>query len=253
MTGTLDDWAVRWYPSPDAPLRLFCVPHSGGGAATYRDWARRLAPDIEVVAVRLPGRETRFREPPYHSVDQMIPDLLAALSPLLDRPHSWFGHSMGALVAYEMCRALGPERATRLVVAARPAPHLADDGPSLHDAPTDDFLAGLHALNGTPEELRGQRGALLTFLPTLRADFAVVETYAPRPGPLLSCPVVAYGGSDDAVASYEQLAGWDSCTDAGCSVRLFPGGHFFVHEHPDLVLPALAAELARTEETSDRH
>jgi len=237
-------WAVRWRPDDSASARLFCVPHSGGGAATYRRWADWLAPEIELVAIRLPGRESRFREPPYHSAHDAVPDLVTAVKPLLDRPHAWFGHSMGALVAYEACRALDPELVTRLIVAGRPAPHLADDGPPLHDAPAPQFLAGLHQLNGTPAELQRNERALEAFLPTLRADFAVVETYRPRPGPPLACPVSAFGGTSDPVASREQLAGWQQYTTAGCTVRIFPGAHFFVHEHPDLVLPALASELA---------
>jgi medium-chain acyl-[acyl-carrier-protein] hydrolase len=112
-------WAVRWRPEASGSTRLFCVPHSGGGAATYRRWADWLAPDIEVVAVRLPGRETRFREPPYRSAHDAVPELLTAVKPLLDRPHAWFGHSMGALIAYEACRALDPRLVTRLVVAGR--------------------------------------------------------------------------------------------------------------------------------------
>jgi medium-chain acyl-[acyl-carrier-protein] hydrolase len=114
----------------------------------------------------------------------------------------------------------------------------------LHDAPASQFLAGLRRLNGTPGELQQNEKALTAFLPTLRADFAVVETYTPGPGPLLACPVSAFGGTSDPVASRPQLAGWERYTTAGCTVRMFPGSHFFIHEHADLVLPALAAELA---------
>ncbi|BCB84572.1 thioesterase II family protein [Phytohabitans suffuscus] len=243
MSGTSDAWAVRWRSVADPSLRLFCVPHSGGGAVTYRRWAERLAPSIEVVALRLPGRETRFREPPYRDIAEVVPPLLDAVAPLLDRPQAWFGHSMGAVVAYEASRRVDPTLVRRLVVAARPAPHLADDGPPLHDAPTEDFLRGLYAMNGTPERLAQDRQALLTFLPTLRADFAVVETYEPLPGPRLSCPVTALGGTTDPVASEEQLAGWRRYTTAECAVRMFPGGHFFVHEQTDAVLAALTADL----------
>jgi surfactin synthase thioesterase subunit len=242
VSDLLDRWAVRWWPAPGAPCRLFCVPHSGGGAVTFRRWARRLA--LEVVAIRLPGRETRFREPPFHRVEDLVPALLEAVAPLLDRPHSWFGHSMGAVVAYEVARAVDPALLRALVVAARPAPHLADDGPPLHHADTERFLAGIRELDATPPEVTRNEGALRTFLPTLRADFAVVETYSPRLGPPLSCPIFAFGGTTDTVARRDQLAGWERYTTAGCTVRMFPGGHFFPHERADLVLAALAAELA---------
>jgi len=256
MRTRTSDWAVRWTPAPDAPLRLFCVPHSGGGAATFRRWAGYLAPEIEVVAIRLPGRETMFREPAFHHAEEAVPPLLDAVAPLLDRPFAWLGHSMGAVVAFEACRAVGrvadPGLLRRLVVAARPAPHLAGDAPVLHDAPTEEFLAGLDALNGTPAELRADERMLRTFLPTLRADFHIVETYAPGPGPLLECPVSAYGGRGDAVATAEQLAGWSDYTSGPCAVEMFPGAHFFVHEHRELVLDRIAALLAPVREANAR-
>lgn len=254
-TGT-SEWAVRWAPLPDAPLRLFCVPHSGGGAATFRRWAEVLAPDIELVAIRLPGRETMFREPPCRSVEEAVPPLLEAVAPLLDRPFAWLGHSMGAVVAFEACRAVGrvadPGLLRRLIVAARPAPHLVGDPPVLHDAPVEEFLAGLNGLNGTPAELRADERMIRTFLPTLRADFRVVETYEPLPGPMLDCPVSAYGGLDDVVATADQLAGWSKYTSAESTVEMFPGAHFFVHEHYEEVIGRIAGLLRPVREAEAR-
>ncbi|MFD0430945.1 thioesterase II family protein [Streptomyces zhihengii] len=97
---------MRWADSADAPVRLFCLPHTGGGAALYRDWAGHLAPGADVLAVRLPGREKRFTETPYRRLDDLTGALADAVEPLLDRPYAWFGHSMGALIGYEMCRTL---------------------------------------------------------------------------------------------------------------------------------------------------
>lgn len=240
-------WYVRWAASEEAPVRLFCLPHTGGGAALYRPWAERLAPVADVVSIRLPGRENRFRETPYRRLDELVDALAQAVEPLLDRPHAWFGHSMGALIGYELCRTLrdrglpGPER---LFVSGRRAPHLPSRHPRVHDAPARDLVDHLRELNGTPAEVLDSAAALSALLPMVRADFAVSETYRWREQRPLDCPVVVLGGRDDAVTSPGELAGWREHSTAGCEVRLFGGGHFYLHEEAhEQVLAALAAEL----------
>ncbi|MDJ1133697.1 thioesterase II family protein [Streptomyces iconiensis] len=242
-----DDWCVRWAAAQDAPVRLFCLPHTGGGAALYRDWARRLAPDVDVVSIRLPGREKRFRETPYRRLDDLVEALAEAVEPLLDRPYAWFGHSMGALVAYEMCRAargLGQREPERLLVSGRRAPHLPSRQRRVHDAPDDALVAHLRELNGTPAEVLDSSAALGALLPMMRADFAVSETYHWRAGPPLTCPVLVLGGRDDALAAPGELAAWREYSTGDCEVRLFDGGHFFLHEESrEQVLTTLAAGL----------
>ncbi|MET8544820.1 thioesterase domain-containing protein, partial [Kitasatospora sp. NPDC004799] len=118
------EWAVRRRGRPPARLRLFCLPHAGGGAAAFRSWAQHLEPEVEVVPIRLPGRESRFRERPHDRLGDLLPPLLRDVAPLLDGPHAWFGHSMGAGIAFEVCRALrrhGRPEPPRLRVAL---PHI---------------------------------------------------------------------------------------------------------------------------------
>ncbi|MCL7376734.1 alpha/beta fold hydrolase [Streptomyces sp. 35G-GA-8] len=241
------DWCVRWAAASDAPVRLFCLPHTGGGAALYRDWAERLAPSVDVVSIRLPGRESRFRQAPYRRLDELVEALVLAVEPLLDRPHAWFGHSMGALIGYELCRKLrelGLREPERLVVSGRRAPHLPSRQRRFHDAPDGDLVAHLKELNGTPAEVLESPAALSALLPMVRADFAVSETYRWRADRPLDCPVLVLGGRDDALADPGELAGWREHSTADCAVLMFDGGHFYLHEEAqEQVLTALTAGL----------
>jgi len=244
--STPDGWGVRWEPSPAARIRLFCLPHSGGGAAAYRRWAGLLAPDIEVVALRPPGRESRFHEPPFTRLDDLVASLVRGVEPLLERPHAWFGHSMGAPVAFEVCRALrrlGAGEPIRLFTSAYPAPHLVPRWAPVHDASPEEFLRRLRRFGGTPPELLARADALTGFLPTLRADFAVVETYRCRPEPALECPLSVFGGTEDTFTDVTQLREWRLHSTEECLVRMVPGGHFFPHADPARVLDAIRADL----------
>ncbi|KPI15352.1 Oleoyl-(acyl-carrier-protein) hydrolase [Actinobacteria bacterium OK074] len=239
-------WAVRWHPAPQARLRLFCLPHAGGGAAVYQQWARRLAPAVEVVAIRLPGRESRLDEPPLRRVPDIVAALTADVGPWLDRPHAWFGHSLGALIAFEMCRALdraGLPAPVGLLVSGRPAAHLTVPERPVHRAPLPEFLDRLRELNGTPPEILADRTALAALLPMLRADFTAVETYAYQPAPPLNCPISAFGGFDDPFAARSDLDAWRVHTNGRCTVRMFGGDHFYLHRSPEPVLSVVADDL----------
>jgi medium-chain acyl-[acyl-carrier-protein] hydrolase len=237
---------VRWEPVAEPRMRLFCLPHAGGGSGTYLHWAQRLAPDIEVIAIRLPGRESRLGEPPLRTISDIVAALLTDIPPWLDRPHAWFGHSFGALIAYETCRALrraqlpGP---ARLLASSRRAPHLPPLTQPVHRAPVHEFVQRLRDLNGTPLRILEDQEAMASLLPILRADFAAVETYTYQPAPPLDCPISVYGGQDDPSVTIAGLQAWKEHTSASCSVRVFPGGHFFLHSASETVLSLIATEL----------
>jgi medium-chain acyl-[acyl-carrier-protein] hydrolase len=237
---------VRWQASAESRLRLFCLPHAGGGADMYRDWARHLAPDIEVIGIRLPGRESRLREPPLHTIPEIVAALMTDVPPWLDRPHAWFGHSFGAVIAYETCLALQRARLpspVRLLVSSRRAPHLPPRTQPVHSAPLPEFVRRLQALNGMPPEILHDEEVMASLLPMLRADFAATETYAYEAADPLDCPISVYGGQDDPFVATSELPGWQQHTTAACNVRVFSGGHFFLRDASESVLSLIASEL----------
>ncbi|WP_043619514.1 thioesterase II family protein [Nonomuraea candida] len=243
---TISGWDVRWDIVEEPRMRLFCAPHAGGGAGVYRAWAQLLAPEIEVVAIRLPGREMRYGETPRTSTEQLVPELVRGVAPLLDRPHAWFGHSMGALIAFESCRWIrraGLPEPARLLVSGRSAPQLPLRGRPVHDAPTPELVRWLRVTGGTPPELLDDPALFEALLPMLRADMTVAETYRYRPEPPLSCPMSIYGGSDDEYATPEELRPWERQTTGECRLRLFQGGHFFIHDMKEQILPVLGEDL----------
>lgn len=228
-------WLLRFAPRPAARLRLFCFSYAGAGGAMYRTWLHALPPSIELCAVQLPGRENRFREPAFTSMQRLVEAMVPALSPAFDLPYAFFGHSMGALVAFELARALRalPHVAplTHLLVSGRKAPHLPEDDAPMRGLADDAFIAEIgRRYGGIPDEVLRERDLLDLLLPGLRADMTAIETHAHLAGPQLRCPIDAYGGDADPRATAGQLAAWRDHTQAGARVRTFPGGHFYLND-----------------------
>jgi medium-chain acyl-[acyl-carrier-protein] hydrolase len=246
--------ASQWFsipqPNPHASARLFCFPYAGGDAQVYRAWPRHLQPSFEVCAVRLPGRGLRIKEPPFRDLAPMVAAIAAAVAPYLDRPFAFFGHSMGALVGFELARLLrergGPAPAHLFVSGCR-APQLPGNLPVTYDLPDVEFIEYLRSLNGTPAEVFDHPELLELLLPLLRADFTVVETYRYRPGPALDCPVTAFGGARDLKVSQAKTEAWGVQTSGAFDARIMPGGHFFLNDSQTraLILKVIAAELER--------
>jgi medium-chain acyl-[acyl-carrier-protein] hydrolase len=233
-------WATCVQPREGSALRLFAFPYAGASAAIYRPWVKELPPQIELWAVHLPGREARISEPGIPSIAGMAAALAAGLRDFLDMPFAFFGHSMGALLAFELSRQLRREALPLprlLAVSAHRAPHLPNRRPRTYDLPPDEFLAEITRLNGTPVTVLEHQELLDLLLPTLRADFEAVETYAYTPGAPLPCPIRAYGGVDDPEVSRAEIEPWREQTSGTFSVSMFPGDHFYVHA------PKVAAQV----------
>jgi len=237
--------------NPDAPVRLVCFPNAGSGAASYRAFAPLLSPAAELVVVRLPGREARIAEQPHRRLSELVPQLAGELRECLDvgtRALAFFGHSMGALVAFELARHLrrgGFRVPDQIIASGRPAPHVPypPGYEFVHTLPEDRLVRRLRAYSGTPDELLADPDLLAMFLPTLRADFEVVETYQHHPEPPLPCGISAYGGMADDEVPPATVASWAEHTSGAFRLRLFDGGHFYLDDNRPGVARAVLDDL----------
>lgn len=240
---------VRGPHLPNVGLPLFCLPYAGAGAGMYRTWGERLAPAVDVMAVQLPGREGRFGEAAHAGMAPLVAEVADALQARSSRRYALFGHSMGALVAFELAhemRRRGMPLPLLLVVSGHAAPHLARRRAPLHALPSEQFVEELRRLRGMPEEVLANEELMSLLLPRLRADFAVCETYVCPERPPLDCPLVAFGGRDDDCVAPAALSAWRSHTSGPFDMQQFEGGHFFVDQLGQEVTEALGTRLATT-------
>jgi medium-chain acyl-[acyl-carrier-protein] hydrolase len=185
-------------------------------------------------------------EPAFSRLPPLIDALTEALLPLLDKPFALFGHSLGSLVSFELARQLQANhqaRPVRLFVSAGPAPQIPHRGPPIHSLPEREFSAELLRLDGTPEELLNHKELMDIVLPSLRADFALYESYRYSSGPPLNCPISTYGGLSDKKVNHSDLEAWRDQTAVSFSIRMFPGDHFFLKTTQPLLLQTLSQEL----------
>ncbi len=237
-------WLLCRHRRPEAAMRLYCFPHSGGSAGEYLRWADQL-PDVEVWGLQLPGRGNRIGDTPLTTMSSLVQSLLAEVD--FGRPYAFFGHSLGALVAYETARALrqrgiaGPEA---LLLSAYGAPHLHRPGPAMHELDGPSLLLAVEQEFGPlPDELREDPELFELVLTGLRADLAIVATYQSTSAEPLACPVVVLGGRDDQDTEPD-LAAWSRYTTGRFDLRMFPGDHFYFREHLNDVLSLLGRSLA---------
>ena len=233
-------------PNPQARLRLFCFPYAGTGASTFRTWSDQLPPDIEVCPVQLPGREKRLSEPLFTHLSPLVKILALILLPYLDRPFAFFGHSMGALVSFELTRKLRHHKAPspmHLFVSGRRAPQIPNPDPPIHQLPDNAFVGELRRYNGTPEAVLQNPELRSLFLPILRADLAINETYTYISEAPLDCPISAFGGLQDKEVSRKELDAWRDQTNTTFSLSMFPGDHFFLKREPDALWQAISQSL----------
>ena len=245
-TRNFDTW-VSWSKlNPHASLRLFCFPYAGGAALTFRTWSDSLPMSLEVCPVELPGRGKRITSAPFTRLQLLVQAIAIALLPYLDKPFAFFGHSMGGLVSFELARLLRKNYGispVHLFVSGHREPQVPDPDPPIHALPEPEFLEKLRRLNGTPEAVLENAELMQMLLPVLRADFAVIETYAYTPESPLDCPITAFGGLQDREVRYDDLKVWQEQTNAAFSLHMLPGDHFFLQPAQPLLLQLLSQEL----------
>jgi len=225
---------------------LICAPHAGGGAALFRTWPKAL-PRIAVHVLDLPGRDARFDQPPFTRLDTLVASAADAILPLSRRPFALFGHSMGALILFETARLLrrrGVATPEHLFVSSFRAPHLPCPKPRRADMPDAMFVEEIRRINKPAFDPAEHAELLELMLPTLRADFRLVESYAFRPEPPLGCPITACGGSDDSEISEQELREWRHHTSETFDLMMLPGGHAYLQTQERTLLGRIHHVLA---------
>lgn len=246
MSRNAGPWLAWYRANPQAALRLFCFPYGGGGAAAFRTWQDLLPSTIEVCPVQIPGREERLNEPCATRLVSLVETIAESLSTFLDKPFAFFGHSLGAMMAFQLARQLRKEQLAQplhLFVSGRRAPHIPDSGPRLYDLPTPEFVEALRQRNYVRPEILERTRLLELVAPILRADYEMVQTYSYEPDAPFDFPITAFGGTEDFDESGENLEAWRNQTRAAFTLHLFPGDHFFVNSSQAALLEAIAGHL----------
>jgi medium-chain acyl-[acyl-carrier-protein] hydrolase len=249
-TGRPTGSGNRWLPGgrrPRATARLFCFPHAGAGASTFVAWRRLFAPTIDVCGVQCPGREERIAEAPFTSMSALVGALLEVFA--AERvPFALFGHSTGALVAYELARALdraGAPGPSALVVSGCRSPERLMERPPMHALDEGAFRCALRDLGGTPAALLDDVRYMDLVSPGIRADFQLRETYAWEPRTPLDLPVLALVGTNDPLARAAGAEGWRHHTSASFEMREVPGDHLFIRQSRGTTVSLISDFLVR--------
>lgn len=241
----------NWYicqGNAGATLRLYCFSYAGGSAASFHGWQAALGSSVEVCSIQLPGRGNRFGEQLYASLQALVRDLAQMLQEQNSRlPFVFFGHSLGALVAFELsryCQHHYLPMPLRLIVSGCDAPQYRSPSKGMHKMPDDELIEALQGYNGTPPEILQHRELMALMLPIIRSDFALAEEYRYRPGVRLKIPLTVLVGKSDDHIQPEQVDGWKKESDVECVMQWFEGDHFFINSERDQVLSFLRSELA---------
>jgi medium-chain acyl-[acyl-carrier-protein] hydrolase len=250
-TQTHDRWVTYPRANPAADVRLFCLPHAGGGASAYHMWLSALPSFVELCPIQMPGRENRIRERLFTSLPPLVSSIAESLYTHMDKPFAFFGHSMGAKLAFELARLLRREHGPQplhLFVSGHGAPHIQSTEPPIHTLPDAEFIREVQRYEGMPQEILESEELMRYILPILRADFSINETYTYADEPPLSSPITAYGGLRDEGAPRADMEAWREQTTARFELQMFPGGHFFLQTERRFVLRELSYQLYRLKE-----
>ena len=249
MTTTDDtatQWIRRYHPAPAAAVRLICFPHAGGSASYFHPVSQRFAPAVDVVALQYPGRQDRRHEPCVTDIDELADLITAEVGALADRPTVFFGHSMGAVLAFETIRRLEQrdESGRRALIAS------GRRGPSTHrdeqvSRQSDDgIIREITTLNGTSSALLADTEVLRMALPSIRGDYQAIESYQCPAGRRVHAPITVLTGDADPRTTVAEALAWGDHTDGAFQTKVFPGGHFFLQDHQSAVNDEIAGVIA---------
>jgi medium-chain acyl-[acyl-carrier-protein] hydrolase len=237
-------------------IPLFCFPYAGGSPYLFMDWVAKLQPEIQMVALQAPGHGVRFSERPHLSIEQMVVEVLANF-PVNDRPFAFYGHSLGAVIAFEIARELRrtgrPQPCHLFVGGARP-PHYGPIEPHIHHLADQDFIDGVQSrYSGIPDAVLNEPELLAILLPALRADFTAYETYVHQQEAPLRCPISAFVGESDPLVDVEAMSNWESYTSADFDLTVMPGDHFFLRESSAALTGEIRRKLAASLSRAGKH
>lgn len=239
-------WIIPKKTDPQSKIRLFCFPFAGGSVSSFQNWIDHCPPEIELWGIQLPGRENRIQETPITSVKSLINRLIPVISPYLDQPYAFFGHSMGALISFELTRELARHQQRmpqHLFMSGFRSPQLPNQELPIHSLSDDLFLEALRRYQGTPETVLNNADFMAVYLPILRADFKLLETYFYRQDQPLNCPITVLGGYDDTKVSETELEQWQIQTNQEFALHLFSGGHFFINQQTEAIVQLISENL----------
>jgi medium-chain acyl-[acyl-carrier-protein] hydrolase len=235
-------WLVCPQPNSSATARLFLFPYAGGAPSSFNKWVAEFPNDIEVSIVHYPGRGSRFNESPIKELSVLVEEIANAIQPELGKPFLFFGHSLGAVLAFEVARRVSQPQI--LFVSACGAPHVSNPNVPIHNLSDSEFIKSLHELNGLPAEVSNNAELMELLLPTLRADFEAIENYHYTPSEYrLDCPIIAFGGADDSHVDRSRLESWDYHTNNNFKSKIFPGDHFFINTARRSVIDSMLTEM----------
>lgn len=247
------EWFSIPIPRPMADTRIYCFPYAGGSAASFRSWVNKFPENFEVAILQLPGRDNRFGEKFLTNMDDVITAVIDVLqiqhsgAPGMFSNYYFFGHSVGALMAYELCHRMQSysfELPKTLFVSGKRAPHVPLNRELLHELDPITLKNKLIELDGTPQIVLDTPELFDLFIPRLRADFQINETYVfQKNGLTLDCPIQVFGGYQDKETTIESLNAWSDHTSSKFSIRMFEGGHFFLHKHEDQLIEMLVSAI----------
>jgi len=240
-TGSSTTWVRRFHPSAAPVARLVCFPHAGGSASYYFPLSQAMTPSVEVLALQYPGRQDRMAETPLTSIRDFAAHAFEALQPWADLPLVFFGHSMGATIAFEVARLFDAADTSvqGLFVSGRRAPTTHRDE-RVHLQSDDAIVAEVMTLDGTDSGLLSDTDFLRMILPAIKNDYRAIETYRYRPSRGLRCPITAMVGDDDPKATLDEVRAWREQTSGPFELQVFTGGHFYLSGHQSEIVNAIS-------------
>ena len=224
-------------------VRLFCFHYGGAGASMYKGWSEQLSAYLDLFAIQLPGRETRFNEPLLYNINTVVDEICKAIAANLDKPYIFFGHSIGALLCHKVAQELMLSNAKlpeALFVSGCRPPHMPLRRSPIHALPDQQFKAEVLRYNGIPKELiEHQENILEIYLPILRADFTLSETFQIKEVMQLSSNIFAFGGTHDSSVFEEDIKAWKEYTNKNFDYKMYNGDHFFIKEYTNDIISLL--------------